>query len=107
MKKGILALLAAAVLSMGAVQAAESAGPVSTWMNNVTGKVSAKEQSAAAKAQAKKKAAAKKQAEAKAKQAQREKAAAAKKAAAQKKQAERKQKVETKKKQWKELFSVD
>ena len=35
MKKGLVILLAATVLSMGTVQAAEATGPVSRWMNKL------------------------------------------------------------------------
>ena len=93
--------MAAAVLSIGATQAATtSEGPVTRWLNNTTAKVSKQEQTAYQKTQAKKQAAEKKKAA-------REKKIAAKKAEAKKQQAERKQKVETKKKQWKELFTID
>ena len=54
MKKGLVILLAATVLSMGTVQAAEASGPVSRWLNNITAKVSHNEQTAAQKAQARK-----------------------------------------------------
>lgn len=60
MKKGLVILLAATVLSMGTVQAAEASGPVSRWLNNITAKVSHNEQNAAQKAQAKKQKAAQK-----------------------------------------------
>lgn len=52
--------MAATVLSMGTVQAAEASGPVSRWLNNITAKVSHNEQNAAQKAQAKKQKAAQK-----------------------------------------------
>lgn len=108
MKKTLVLLMASAVLSIGAVQAATTnEGPVTKWLNNTTAKVSKQEQTAYQKTQAKKQAAEKKKAEAKQKQAAKEKKIAAKKAEAQKQQAARKQKVETKKKQWKELFTID
>ena len=108
MKKGLVMLLAAAVLSMGTAQATEeAAGPVSRWLNNLTGKVARHEQTAAQKAQAKKQKAAKKRAKARQKEIERQKKAAAKRAEARKKQAERKKRVEAKKKQWKELCTID
>ena len=107
MKKGLVILLAATVLSMGTVQAAEASGPVSRWLNNITAKVSHNEQTAAQKAQAKKQKAAQKRAKERQKQLERQRNAAAKKAEAQKKEAERKKRVEAKKKQWKELFTIE
>ncbi len=107
MKKGLVILLAATVLSMGTVQAAESSGPVSRWLNNITAKVSHNEQTAAQKAQARKQKAAQKRAKERQKQLERQRKAAAKKAEAQKKEAERKKRVEAKKKQWKELFTIE
>lgn len=107
MKKGLVVLLAATVLSMGTVQAAEATGPVSRWLNNITAKVSHNEQTAAQKAQAKKQKAAQKRAKERQKQLERQRKAAAKRAEAQKREAERKKRVETKKKQWKELFTIE
>ncbi|CCY23603.1 unknown [Brachyspira sp. CAG:484] len=107
MKKGLVILLAATVLSMGTVQAAEASGPVSRWLNNITAKVSHNEQTAAQKAQARKQKAAQKRAKERQKQLERQRKAAAKKAEAQKKEAERKKRVEAKKKQWKELFTIE
>ncbi|MBS5801778.1 MAG: hypothetical protein KIC80_02010 [Brachyspira sp.] len=107
MKKGLVILLAATVLSMGTVQAAEATGPVSRWLNNITAKVSHNEQTAAQKAQAKKQKAAQKRAKERQKQLERQRKAAAKRAEAQKREAERKKRVETKKKQWKELFTIE
>ena len=57
MKKTVVLLMAAAILSMGASQAAE--GPVTKWLNQVTSNVSQKEQSAYQKSLAKKQKAAK------------------------------------------------
>ncbi len=105
MKKFVVLLMAASIISMGAAQAED--GPITKWLNNTTSNISKKEQTAYQKAQAKKQKAAKKKAEAKKKQIEREKKIAQKKAERQKKQAERKKRVETKKKQWKELFSTD
>ena len=107
MKKGLVILLAATVLSMGTVQAAEASGPVSRWLNNITAKVSHNEQTAAQKAQARKQKAAQKRAKERQKQLERQRKATAKKAEAQKKEAERKKRVEAKKKQWKELFTIE
>ena len=107
MKKGLVILLAATVLSIGTVQAAEATGPVSRWLNNITAKVSHNEQTAAQKAQAKKQKAAQKRAKERQKQLERQRKAAAKRAEAQKREAERKKRVETKKKQWKELFTIE
>lgn len=107
MKKGLVILLAATVLSMGTVLAAEASGPVSRWLNNITAKVSHNEQTAAQKAQARKQKAAQKRAKERQKQLERQRKAAAKKAEAQKKEAERKKRVEAKKKQWKELFTIE
>lgn len=107
MKKGLVILLAATVLSMGTVQAAEASGPVSRWLNNITAKVSHNEQTAAQKAQARKQKAAQKRAKERQKQLERQRKAAAKKAEAQKKEAERKKRVEAKRKQWKELFTIE
>ena len=39
MKKKLAALMAIAVLSMSSVYAAETQGPVSRWLDNLTGKV--------------------------------------------------------------------
>lgn len=85
MKKGLVILLAATVLSMGTVQAAEASGPVSRWLNNITAKVSHNEQNAAQKAQAKKQKAAQKKAKARQKQLERQKKEAVKKAGSSKK----------------------
>uniref|UniRef100_UPI0040272063 hypothetical protein n=1 Tax=Candidatus Stercorousia sp. TaxID=3048886 RepID=UPI0040272063 len=46
MKKKLAALLAIAVMSMSSVYAAESQGPISRWLDGVTGRVAMKEQSA-------------------------------------------------------------
>ena len=103
MKKKLAALLAIAVMSMSSVYAAESQGPISRWLDGVTGKVAKKEQSAYQKQQekqqkiaAKKKAREQKRAKAKQKELERKKKAA-----------ERQKRVEKKKKQFKELFSKD
>lgn len=53
MKKKLAALLAIAVMSMSSVYAAESQGPISRWLDGVTGKVAKKEQSAYQKQQEK------------------------------------------------------
>lgn len=107
MKKKLAALLAIAVMSMSSVYAAESQGPISRWLDGVTGKVAKKEQSAyqkqqekqqkiAAKKKAKEQKLAKKRAKAKQKELERKKKAA-----------ERQKRVEKKKKQFKDLFSKD
>lgn len=96
MKKKLAALLAIAVMSMSSVYAAESQGPISRWLDGVTGKVAKKEQSAYQKQQEKQQKLAKKRAKAKQKELERKKKAA-----------ERQKRVEKKKKQFKELFSKD
>ena len=96
MKKKLAALLAIAVMSMSSVYAAESQGPISRWLDGVTGKVAKKEQSAYQKKKAREQKLAKKRAKAKQKELERKKKAA-----------ERQKRVEKKKKQFKELFSKD
>ena len=105
MKKKLAALLAIAVMSMSSVYAAESQGPISRWLDGVTGKVAKKEQSAYQKQQEKQqKIAAKKKAR---EQKLAKKRAKAKQMERKKKAAERQKRVEKKKKQFKELFSKD
>ena len=105
MKKKLAALLAIAVMSMSSVYAAESQGPISRWLDGVTGKVAKKEQSAYQKQQEKQqKIAAKKKAR---EQKLAKKRAKAKELERKKKAAERQKRVEKKKKQFKELFSKD
>ena len=53
MKKKLAALLAVMVMTMMTVSAAETQGPVSKWLDNVTSKVAKKEQSVNQKSQAK------------------------------------------------------
>ena len=53
MKKKLTVLLAVAVMSMSSVYAAEAQGPISRWLDNLTGSVAQKEQSAYQKQQAK------------------------------------------------------
>ena len=91
MKKKLTVLLAIVILSMPATLAAETQGPISRWLNNVTESVSSKEQSAYQKQQAKKK-------KAKARQKQLER---------QRKQQQQQKKIEKKKSLIKELFSDD
>jgi len=101
MKKTLVALLAAAVISIGAAQAATtSATPVSDWLSNVTSKITRTEQDTAAKIQAKEQKAA-------ARRAAREKAAAEKRAAAEAKRNEIKNNIEAEKTFWKKLFTWD
>lgn len=52
MKKKLAILLAVTVMSMTSVYAAETQGPVSRWLDNVTSSVSKKEQSVNQKSQA-------------------------------------------------------
>lgn len=107
MKKILIASLILVMGSAAAVYAAESQGPISRWLDGVTGKVAKKEQSAyqkqqekqqkiAAKKKAREQKLAKKRAKAKQKELERKKKAA-----------ERQKRVEKKKKQFKELFSKD
>ena len=51
MKKKLAILLAVTVMSMTSVYAAETQGPVSRWLDNVTSSVSKKEQSVNKKSQ--------------------------------------------------------
>jgi len=95
MKKNLAVLLAAVVLTMTAATAAESTGPVSSWLNKITSKVSQEEQSVTNKTQSEQqKIAAKKKAH--------EEKVAAQKAKAQAK----KDKAEETKKNLKELFTI-
>ena len=94
MKKKLAALLAVMVMTMMTVSAAETQGPVSKWLDNVTSKVAKKEQSVNQKSQAKQQKLAAK------KKAQQEKVA-------KKKAAEHQKKVNTKKKQLKDLFTIN
>ena len=95
MKKKLAALLAVMVMTMMTVSAAETQGPISKWLDNVTSKVAKKEQSVNQKSQAKQqKLAAKKKAQ-------------QKKLENQKKAAEHQKKVNTKKKQLKDLFTIN
>ena len=117
MKKKLTVLLAIAVMSMSSVYAAEAQGPISRWLDNMTGTVAQKEQKAhqksvkrqqklAQKKKARQKLAQKKKA--------REQKLAKKKAKARQKQLERqkkaqqhKNKVQKKRSLLKELFSTE
>ena len=103
MKKKLATLMAVMVMTMMTVSAAETQGPVSRWLDNLTGKeqsVNQKSQKEQQKIAAKKKAQQEKVAKQKAKAQQ-------KKLEQQKKAAEHKQKVQTKKKQLKDLFTIN
>lgn len=107
MKKKLTVLLAIAVMSMSSVYAAETQGPISRWLDNVTGSVAQKEQKAHQKSvERQQKLAQKKKA--------REQKLAKKKAKARQKQLERqkkaqqhKNKVQKKRSLLKELFSTE
>ena len=107
MKKKLAVLLSVMVLTMTTVSAAETQGPVSKWLNNLTGKVAKKEQAVNKKSQTEQQKLAAK------KKAQQEKVAKQKAKAQQKKlenlkkAAEHKKKIQTKKKQLKDLFTID
>lgn len=107
MKKKLTVLLAITVLSMSSVYAAEAQGPISRWLDNMTGSVAQKEQKAhqksvkrqqklAEKKKAREQKLAKKRAEAKQKQLER-----------QKKAQEQQNKVQKKRNLLKELFSTE
>ena len=107
MKKKLTVLLAIAVMSMSSVYAAETQGPISRWLDNVTGTVAQKEQKAhqksvkrqqklAQKKKARAQTLAKKKAKARQKQLER-----------QKKAQQHKNKVQKKRSLLKELFSTE
>ena len=107
MKKKLTVLLAIAVMSMSSVYAAEAQGPISRWLDNMTGTVAQKEQKAhqksvkrqqklAQKKKAREQKLAKKKAKARQKQLER-----------QKKAQEHKNKVQKKRSLLKELFSTE
>ena len=107
MKKKLTVLLAIAVMSMSSVYAAETQGPVSRWLDNITGTVAQKEQKAHQKS-------VKRQQKLAQKKKAREQKLAKKKAKARQKQLERqkkaqqhKNKVQKKRSLLKELFSTE
>ena len=107
MKIKLTLLLAVAIMSMSSVYAAEAQGPISKWLDNLTGSVAQKEQRAhqksverqqklAAKQKAREQKIAKKKAKARQKQLER-----------QRKQQQQQRKIEKKKRLITELFSND
>ena len=107
MKKGIIALMALSIMSMSSVYAAESQGPVSKWLDNVSSSVSRQEQTAYQKQQAKKQKLAAKQQARQQKIAKKKAEARQREIARQKKAAEHRQKAKAKKNAFKELFTFD
>jgi len=89
MKKTLVVLMAATIMSIGAAQAATSSTPVSDWINSKTSKITKTEKEIAST------------------KAANEKAAAQKKAAAEKKKKEVKDAVNAEKTFWKKLFTWD
>ncbi len=101
MKKTLVALMAAAVISIGAAQAATtSATPVSDWLNKTTSKITKTEQETAAKIKAR---------EQKAEQRRiaREQALAKRQAAAEARRKEIESNIEAEKTFWRKLFTWD
>lgn len=102
MKKTLVALMAMSILSIGAVQAAETR-PVSNLLN----KIEAKEDAAYKKIEADKKAAEARKKEREEKQKAQQAALKKQQQEAKARQEARNKKIETKKKQWKELLEIE
>ena len=107
MKKKLTVLLAVAVMSMSSVYAAEAQGPISRWLDNLTGSVAQKEQSAYQKQQAKQQKLAEKKKKREQKLAKKRAKAKQKQLERQKKAQEQQQKVQKKQNLLKELFTFD
>ena len=54
MKKSLVVLMAAMIMSMGAANAATSSTPISDWLNSVTSKITRTEQNTASQIEARK-----------------------------------------------------
>ena len=107
MKKKLAVLLAVTVMSMSSVYAAEAQGPISRWLDNLTGKVAKQEQSAYQKQQAKQQKLAEKKKKREQKLAKKKAKARQKQLERQKKAQEQQKKVEKKRNLLKELFTFD
>jgi hypothetical protein len=105
MKKKLTVLLAFAVMSMSSVYAAEAQGPISRWLDNMTGSVAQKEQRAHQKSVQRQQKLAAKQKARQQKLAQKRAKAKQKELERRKKAAERQKQAQHKKNLMKELFS--
>ncbi|MBR6099504.1 hypothetical protein IKP85_07130 [bacterium] len=100
MKKTLVVLVAAMVMSMGAAQAATSSTPISDWLNKATAPITKAEKDTADSIAAQK-------AEAKARKEAQKKAAAERKAAYKAEKAQLKKSLNEQKSFWKKLFTWD
>ncbi len=111
MKKSLVVLMAAMIMSMGAANAATSSTPISDWLNSVTSKITRTEQNTASQIEARKQEAEARKAEQKRlvaeRKAERERLAAQRKAEAAAAKKQLNAAVNEQKTFWKKLFTWD